>query len=93
MRRYSYSKLQELVPDPAVASGQFGDDDITPVIRFAASHKRNLAAGVQHADLVPVAARDIVNVHIAGHCCDRHRGSGRSGGGNHASIGDLCRRL
>jgi hypothetical protein len=65
---YSYSKLQELVPHPAAATGQFGNDDITPIIRLAASHKRNLAATAQNTDFVSVAAGRIVNIHIADHC-------------------------
>jgi hypothetical protein len=53
---HSYSKLQELVPQPTAATGQFGDDDITPVIRLAASHKRNLAisSGDRHGE-IPVS--------------------------------------
>jgi len=65
---YSCSKLQELVPHPAAATGQFGGDDIAPVIRLACSHRLNLAAGAQYAERVSVTARGHRNIHIAAHC-------------------------
>jgi len=54
--------------DPAAATGQFGGDDIAPVIRLACSHRLNLAAGAQYAERVSVTARGHRNIHIAAHC-------------------------